>query len=278
MKRVLILSPVVFVLLAPRTLLAVDQSSPTTTEPTAKPLVPFDSPVPPTASPVKLAPQQIDPDAPTRAQPRPWSTLPPAPLTGPSEAFLVAGEVLVGSLSITGLGLAGYYGLAYAPSSTDGVPRSTTGSTTLNLGGVAVLLAGPAIAGWLVCTIGKRSITYEGRCGATMGFAAAAGVTLAVVADGLTTHAPPAGCDECASTHSGAATLIGYVAGVTLGAVITWNISKHKKEESFALQPITRAGPARNALADWTAPLVRSSGRNTMSNSGPVAPLIAFSF
>jgi hypothetical protein len=65
---------------------------------------------------------------------------------------------------------------------------------------------------------------------------------------------------------------------VALGAVIAWNVSKHKKDESLALQPMTRAAPPREALADWTEPLVRSSGRIAVGGAGREVPLIAFAF
>ena len=89
---------------------------------------------------------------------------------------------------------------------------------------------------------------------------------------------PPANCDECAGTGpSAVAVLVTYIVGVTTGAVVGWNLSKTRKDDSLSLQPIFRAGPPPAALADWSDPALRSLGRqdDVMSIQ---APLIAFAF
>ena len=57
------------------------------------------------------------------------------------------------------------------------------------------------------------------------------------------------------------AVLVAYLVGVATGAVVGWNLSKVRKDESLALQPIFRAGPPPEALADWCDPTLRSSVR-----------------
>jgi hypothetical protein len=269
MKPILAVGSALLVLLCPGTLLAVDGT----------PATPYDSPpVPAAAPPSPRATQQIDPDVAPPPPPRPSSLSPSARLGGPSEGLLIGGELIVGSLTAAGLGVGGAYALSYAPPSSNGIPRSTTASTALNLGGLATLLASPFVVGRLVCAIGRLSVDYEAGCAGTIGTAYASGLGLWLVAIELTAHAPPPTCNECATTHNGKAELLGYVSGVALGAVIGWNLSKRKRDESVALHPINNAGPPPATLAAWTEPLVRTSQRTTVAGSGCEVPLIAFAF
>jgi hypothetical protein len=175
-----------------------------------------------------------------------------------NEAALVAGEVAVSTLTLGAIGLAGSYALVYEPAQGNlPVARPTTASTALNIGGLTALVAAPYLAAKLVCGIGRWSSDYEGGCGSAIGIAYGVGGLATLVALGATTHPPPPSCNECANTGpSSTALLISYVAGATFGAVIGWNLSKRRKDGSEAfLQPITRAGPPRAALAEgiaWT--------------------------
>ena len=195
----------------------------------------------------------------------------PAPQAPTNEGALIAGEVALSTLTLSAIGVAGSYALVYHPPQRDmPLPPTTAASTALNLAGLTVLLAGPLIAAKLVCGVGRWSSAYEGSCGPSIGLAYAVGGVATLVVDGATTHPPPASCNECANTGpSAAAVLIAYVAGATIGAVVGWNLSKHRKDSSQAwLQPISRGAPPLAVLAQrvgWTPLAVQ-------------APLLAFAF
>ena len=181
-------------------------------------------------------------------------------------------EVAVAALIMTGLGVGGYYALSYQPTY-ETAPRSTTASTTLNLTGLAALLAAPAIAGRFVCSIGRRSADYEGSCGYSIAFAYL-GTLAAGIAFEATFRKQPPNCYDCAIPGpSAAAVLISYIAGVTTGAVVGWNLTKRRKDDLAALEPIFRAGPPPEALANWTDPTLGTSAALRIQ-----VPLIAFAF
>jgi hypothetical protein len=238
---------------------------------------PAGAPVPPPAlQPLSRAAQQHDPDAPVQPVLHPSPAL-SASAARTGEVELVAAEIVVASLVTTGLSVGGYYALAYQPTY-ETIPTSTTASSTLNLMGIVALLAAPAIAGRLVCGIGRLSSDYEGTCGWSIGLAYL-GLVAAGFADFATTGKQPANCDECAIPGpSVVAVLVAYIVGVTTGAVVGWNLSKVRKDESLALQPIFRAGPPPAALADWFDPTLRSSGRGTGDAMSVRLPLVAFAF
>jgi hypothetical protein len=233
--------------------------------------------VPPLAlQPLSRAPQRSDPDAPIQPVPHPSPVLSTsAARTGEGE--FVAAEIVVASLVMTGLGVGGHFALAYQPKY-ETIPMSTTASTSLNLTGIVALLAAPAIAGRLVCGIGRLSASYEGSCGWSIGLAYI-GISAAGFAALATTGKQPTNCDECAIPGpSVVAVLVAYIVGVATGAVVGWNLSKVRKDESLALQPIFRAGPPPAALADWFDPTLRSSVRRTGDAMSVQVPLIAFAF
>jgi hypothetical protein len=131
-------------------------------------------------------------------------------------------------------------------------------------------------------TFGVRHRTIElelrGTCGWSIGLAYL-GIAAAGFAALATTGKQPANCDECAIPGPSAlAVLVAYIVGVTTGAVVGWNLSKVRKDESLALQPIFRAGPPPEALADWLDPTLRSSGRRTGDAMSVQVPLVAFAF
>jgi hypothetical protein len=227
--------------------------------------------VPPLPSEAPRSPpaQEADPESPA---PPPRATVTAtAPQARTNEAALIAGEVALSTLTLSAIGVAGAYALVYHPPQGNmPLPPSTAASTTLNLVGLAALLAGPLIAAKLVCGVGRWSADYEGGCGLSIGLAYGVGGVAASVADGVTTHRPPATCNECANTGPSApAMLIAYVAGATIGAVVGWNLSKHRKDGSQAwLQPIYRAGSPPLGISqrlEWT-PVVAQ------------VPLLAFAF
>jgi hypothetical protein len=225
----------------------------------------------PAPVPALAPPQASDPDVPLRAVPE---VIPSRSAARTSEGELVAGEILVGALVMTGLGIPGHYALSYQPTY-ETIPRSTPASITLNLAGLAALGLAPALAARLVCGIGRWSSDYEGSCGWAIGLAYL-GLLAPAVAAAATTGSQPPNCYDCAIPGpSAAAVLTAYILGVTTGAVMGWNLSKHRKDDSLALQPIERAGPPPAALADWSDPAP------TSRLSRPLAatlPAIAFAF
>jgi hypothetical protein len=70
----------------------------------------------------------------------------------------------------------------------------------------------------------------------------------------------------------------GYVFGPALGAVVGWNLSKHRRKGAPSLAPIGRAGPPQEATEAWREPLLRSSERATLAQPGVEVPLLAFAF
>jgi hypothetical protein len=218
--------------------------------------------------------QQTDPESPSTPAP---AVVPSAPGSSTDEGALIAGEVALGALTVSAIGVAGYYAVAYQPPQLDMViPRTTATSNALNLGGLAALIAAPFLAAKVVCRVGGSSADYEGGCGFSVGLAYGLGATAALVAAAATSRPPPSdpGCNPdggCPTGTSGSpiATLIAYAAGCTIGAVVGWNVSKHRKDGLLAwLQPIDRAGPPRAMLAEqieWTPAVIQ-------------APLVAFAF
>jgi hypothetical protein len=180
--------------------------------------------------------QQVDPEAPV--PPHRAAAVAPS-VAGPrtSEAALIAGEVALGTVTASAIGVAGAYAFVYQPPQFDSaIPRTTAGSTALNLVGLTALLAGPLVAAKLVCGVGRWSSEYEGGCGGAIGLAYVVGAAAALAADAATTHPPPASCDDCPYTGpSFAPVVIAYVVGVSVGAIVGWNLSKHRKDGGLAL-------------------------------------------
>jgi hypothetical protein len=198
----------------------------------------------------------------------------PGPSPPTNEGELVAGEIAVAALVMTGLGVPGYFAASYQPTYTT-VPRSTPTSTALNLAGLAALLGAPALAGRLVCGIGRWSTEYDGTCGWSIGFAYV-GLLAPSFTWLATTGKRPPDCYDCAIPGpSVPAVLVAYIVGVATGAVVGWNITKRRKEDALALQPIEHAGPPPASLADWTEPAPRW---RISEPPGLSVPVLAFAF
>ncbi len=245
-------------------------------EPVAGPSVTVDSPPggpapAPAAPPPLTAAQASDPDAPVRSVPPPS---PPAPTASGGDGALVAAEILLGGLVMSAIGISSYYAVDYQPTY-ETIPRSTTASNVLNVAGVIGILGAPALTGRLVCGIGRFSTEYEGSCGWAIGLAYLG--LLAPSFTGIATAGKqPPNCYDCAIPGpSVPAVLTAYIAGVTIGAVLGWNLSKHRKEDALSLQPIFRAGPPPARLAEWTDLLPRAP---TNGSVGVSWPAIAFAF
>lgn len=225
---------------------------------------------PATSQPTKRAAQRVDPDVPVQPMVRPSLTLPPNPKAGPGDGSLVAAEILLGSLGATGIGLVGYLGVSQS-------------SNLLEVGGIAVFLAGPVVVGQIVCAIGESSSEYTGGCGPTIGFSYM-GLILVPLAGAITAHRQPLegdldfGGSPHTYTYSSAALFVGYIGGVALGATLGWNIWKRRKDELITLYPIGRASPPPAALADWVEPNMRSAALGTMGTQWLEIPLFACAF
>ena len=178
---------------------------------------------------------------------------------------LVMLEGITGSLVAAGIGAVGFGGL---------VAGGWVDSLPLTIAGAAVLLVGPAIAGRVVCGVGRGSEHFEGDCGWSIGGAYLGMLVLlpATVASGLVVH------DDAGGTVSAVVLLGGYALSTAAGATIGWNRTKRPLRPDLELQPITRAGPPPAAMAAWTEPLVRPSARSNIGAPQLAVPLLAFAF
>jgi hypothetical protein len=226
----------------------------------------------PAAPPPVTAARASDSDAPMRSVPVP-STLTSTTSRG-GDGPLVAAEIVVGGLVMSAIGISSYYAVDYQPTY-ETIPRSTTASNVLNVTGLIGILGAPVLTARLICGIGRWSTEYEGSCGWAIGLA-----YLGLLAPSFTWLATagkqPPNCYDCAIPGpSVPAVLTAYIVGVTTGAVLGWNLSKHRKDEALSLQPIFRAGPPPATLAEWTELLPRAP---TNGSIGVTWAAIAFAF
>lgn len=223
-----------------------------------------DAPAAPEATPVFPAPsdaaQTSDPEQPRRHKRHRRRHSPIGDSVG-----LVMLEGITGALVAAGIGTVGFVGV---------VAGGWGDSLPLTLAGSAVLVAGPAIAGRLVCASGRESEDFEGDCGWSIG-----GAYL-----GMLVFLPPTVILRMAADHGASSTFAtvvligGYALGTATGATFGWNRSKRPRSPDLALQPITRAGPPPTAMAAWTEPLVRPSARYDIAATQLAVPLLAFAF
>jgi hypothetical protein len=227
-------------------------------------------------TPSESAAQRADPEAP------PVSVKPVAPssTSGPSEATLIAGEFAGASLALLVIGIGGYYAVSYAPSANP-IPSSTPASTALNLSGLVLLAASPALVGRLVCAIGRSSSAYEGSCGSSIGYAYIGTLVVLPVATLLTLGNRDRPFDwevGGGPTTSKAGVLVGYIVGAALGATFGWNLSKRPKPEFAWIQPANRAGPPPEEVAPWNDLLAKRLPLDSPHSETIAVSILAFAF
>ena len=250
----------VFALLAVSTRAFANDAGPPDGPAAPVPTAPAAAATPPGRPAASHAAQTSDPEQPRRHKRHRRSGQPLGDSVG-----LVMVEGITGAIVATGVGAVGVAGLV-AGGWGDSLPLTVVGG--------AVLLAGPAIAGRLVCGIGRGSKDFGGDCGRSIGGAYLGMLVLlpATIASGLVVH------DRAGGTVSVLVVLGGYALSTAAGATMGWNRSKRPLRPDLELQPITRAGPPPAAVAAWTEPLVRSSARDATGAPRLAVPLLAFAF
>jgi len=188
----------------------------------AQPVAPYDT-APPEAAPPEPPPEET-PAPPPPAEPAPLEPrlmlppprliAPPPPPSGPPEIGLAFVQTALGTGAM-------FLGVA-------AVVVGARANATL---GGAAILAGPALAGWVVCGLGRTSADYEGSCVAPV-VGAYVGALLAIPAAAVGCRLDhSSGGDNDTGCIGGAIVgfLLGYFVGAPLGATILWHAAKHPR-------------------------------------------------